>query len=183
MKNSIQRNLPTLSESINLSLLVLQTFDIYSYQYFFEELKKKDKNNKLFFIVTKLRLIHQMSFLSSYYNKKFTRFLKEEDITIEDIKAIILTLTKVINSNFFKQKLDLLCFYFLPEKNLFSTLVKINQFKNLDSFDYHFFINTKHFSFLFMKTIPNSYTKKTYKYFMLFYLQCGLRYLDFYKNL
>lgn len=174
----------TFSQSIDLCLITLQTFDLYSYNFFFEELQKIDKNNYLLFIILNLRLKNQINFFSKNpEKKKITKFLKIQSISSEDLLQILLVLSKVLNSKFCKQKFHLICLYFLPEYSIFNTASKSKEIKNLKFFNFWIINHKNRFHFFFLKIFPRRYTKKICNYIIMVYLQNGLRCLNFYRNL
>ena len=179
-----QINLNRFSKTLDLCLITLQTFDFYSYNFFFEEVQKNDKDNRLMFIILNLRLENQMNFFYKNYEKRRSfKLLKLETITNKDLIEILLILSKVLNSKFCQQKLDLIYFYFLPEYSFFSTKIKNKSIRNIKFFDFWVINTTKRFSFLFLKIFSKAYTKKIYTYITLSYLQDGLRYLNLYKKI
>lgn len=170
-------------ESIDLSLIALQALDKYSYDYFFEKLKENDTNNILLFAIFQIRLKNQMNFFYENAEKRsFTKFIKNQKISRNTIKKIIEILSNVLNSKFCEQKLDFISFYFLPEYGLFLTKLKILELQKLIIFEFWVAEYKKRFSFLFIKLLPRSFNRKLYPFLINIYLQNGLRYLIFYKN-
>jgi hypothetical protein len=181
---SKQINLKSFSKTLDLCLITLQTFDVYSYNAFFEELQKNDKDNRLIFIVLNLRLENQMNFF--YQNSKKKRnfkILKIQNVRSEDLVEILLILSKILNSKFCKQKLDLIYFYFLPEYSFFSTKIKNKSMQKIKFFEFWILNTTRRFSFFFSKFFSREYTKKIYSYITIIYLQNGLRCLNLYKKI
>ena len=115
--------------------------------------------------------------------KKIPKFFKIQSISSEDLLLILLVLSKVLNSKFCKQKFHLICLYFLPEYSLFNTKLKNKAIKNLKFFNFWIVNHKNRFSFFFLKIFPRRYTKKICNYIVIIYLQNGLRYLNFYRNL
>ena len=171
-------------ETIDLSLIALQALDKYSYDYFFHKLKENDTNNILLFTIFQIRLKNQMNFFYENREKKlFTKFIKTEKISINNIKKIIEILSNVLNSKFCEQKLDFISFYFLPEYGLFLTKLKIFKIQKLLVFEFWVNEYKKRFSFLFIKLLPRNFNTKLYPFLLNIYLQNGLRYLLFYKTI
>lgn len=169
-------------KSIDLALLTLQTFDIYSYHLFFEELKKYDNSNKLIFLLFEVRFQSQFNLI--YKSSKKNKFFIENKILPQEKKIFLLIFSKILNSKFCKQKFNFIYFYFLPEYSLFINKLKSNDFKKLKGFDFWIFSHQKRFNFLFLNIISKSfYNKQNYNYYLLIDLQNGLRYLNFYKTI
>jgi hypothetical protein len=166
-------------ESFDLALFVLQIFDPYSYNFFLQELKK----NKLIFIVFNLRIQNQINL--SYKTKKNTilKFLENQTICVNHLKQILIIFSKTLNMKFCKQKFNLICFYFLPEYSFFSTKLKNKNFKVIKFFDFWITLNKKRLNFFFLKLFPSNYKFDIYNYMIILYLQNGLRFINFYKNL
>lgn len=180
-KIRLQEKISYFSKSIDLALFSLQIFDFYSYNYFFQQLKENDPSNQLIISLTKLRFQNKTDFFLKNNDEKKVNIKK--DISNEDIKKILIILSKVLNSKFCKQKLELICFYFLPEYNLFKSRSKVNFIRKSIFFNFWIKSNKKRFNFFFKKKIKKIYIRKIYTSILIFYLQNGLRYLNFYKNL
>jgi hypothetical protein len=170
------------TESFDLSLLVLQSFDLYSYNRFLEELQKK--SNRLIFIVFNLRLQNQIKLINDNYKKDIIlKFLVNQIIFKNDIMEILIIFSNILNSKFCQQKLDLICLYFLPESSFFATKLKNKNIKTINFFNFWVINNKKRFNFFFIKLFPLLYPYKIYDYLTILYLQNGLSYLKFYRKI
>jgi hypothetical protein len=170
--------------SIDLALLALRSYDIYSYNIFIKELKEND--NKLFLSLIKIRFLSKIEINKQNFNSKIIRksYKYIEIVNLDDIKKIILTLSKLLNSDYSNQNLDLIYFYFVSENALFimnSTIIDINKF----SFLFLLWIKEyeRSFSLNFYKNYSRYYNIRVYPIILYFSLRKAIFFLNFYKNL
>jgi len=168
-------------ESFDLALITLRSFDLFTYICFFEELEKSDNSLDLILTVHKLRLQNQINLTSE--KKQLNKFLKNETISYSQIKKILIIFSKILNNKFFKDRLDTICFYLLPEYGIFTTKLKILQIQKIVYFNIIIFHFKKRFNFFYQRLITKFYIKELYPIVLNISYQNGLRYLKFFANL
>jgi hypothetical protein len=174
--------LDTFSESLDLALLALQAIDIYTYMNFLEELSKSKYSPNLIIVILKLRFNYRLTSNNYCYKQLKSKKLTEK-ITPKEIKEIIVSLSKVLKNNFCSEKIEYLFFYFMTEKSIFISLIKIISIKNLFLFEFWILEYEKRFTLIFLKIHAKPWNKKFYKTLITIYLRKSLLYLIFYKNI
>ena len=167
--------------SFDLALFALQIFDPYSYNFFLQKLQKK-KN--LLFIVFYLRSQNQINLCFSKYNKNLiSEFLDNQIFFYKDLKEILIIFSETLNVKFCYQKLNLISFFFLPEYSFFVTQLKIKCFMEINFFSFWLIFYNRRLNFIFPKLFPIYCKNKICNNIGILFLQNGLRFLNFYKNL
>jgi len=172
-------------ETLDISLIVFQSFDTFSYKRFLEELRTTNRSSELVIVLSLLRVMNRIDFFNKNLQSKQLLFLLNSKVFRQQIKQILLILSKNLNISFCKQKFNLIYFFIILENTLFANKIKIFGAKDLITLDFWFLEYKKRAHFFIKKLVPktSSCPPTVYLFISYFYMLNGLNYLNFYKNL
>ena len=170
-------------ESLYLAVMVLQSYSLISYYYFISKLKENE--SKLLITFTKIRSLNRAKKNNGIYDiyskQKLMDFIEREDI-----KDVIVLLSKILNFTYSQEQFEKIYSYYLTENNQENIYILNHlqiDFEDTNIFNNSFiFDSEERFTLLFWKN-SKKYSKKTYPRILYFYLKKGIFFLNIYKNL
>jgi len=170
-------------ESLDLALIVLQSYDLISYYNFIFKLKENESN--LLITLTKIRLISNMNNNNNIYFKSKVKS-QINSVEIKNLQEIIIFLSEILNSEHSQKVLKKISFYYLKKNNQESIFILnhiVSSF-NMTNFSTNCFIfdAEKRFTLLFCKNSKKC-SEQIYPRMLYLLFKKGIYFLNIYKNL